>query len=358
MGFLCHQIGKVGFDTKLDKQGLLVDGELFRDLGPGLAGQDVFQLQVQFLLFLYQQLLLHDFFRLCDQSLLQCVDLLDVLKLARHADVLQSLVVLDLALVQRRLLDLDLLVQQSKLVISTYKLGSKNVTLADHLVKLLLLSHTLGVRLRDDLEQFSFLSFLSLNLCFECFLLFLDTLVVEVLLHEEGLLRLDLLLELVNLLVDDLPLLLSLLLVVLNLLFQVLLALLMQLHKAQLLRCSAHSLQHLLVKQVFVGLGLGCKHKDELALFILEVERKKWKKCRLGNSPSSGGRQCVRLQPSNSLIEPSYTYSPSPVSGDMVSQQQELGKQNCESYQRPLETLASASTFLSAALKTSRDSKC
>ena len=49
------------------------------------------------------------------------------------ADVLQPLVVLDLALVQRRLLDLDLLVQQGELIVTSHQLGTQDVSLTDHL---------------------------------------------------------------------------------------------------------------------------------------------------------------------------------------------------------------------------------
>ena len=50
-----------------------------------------------------------------------------------HADVLEPLVVLHLALVQHALLDLDLLVQQRQLVVPPHQLRAQDVALADHL---------------------------------------------------------------------------------------------------------------------------------------------------------------------------------------------------------------------------------
>ena len=58
-------------------EGLLVDLQLLGHLRSRLSGQDVLQLQVELLLLLNQQLLLHHLLCLLDQALLQRVDLLD-----------------------------------------------------------------------------------------------------------------------------------------------------------------------------------------------------------------------------------------------------------------------------------------
>jgi hypothetical protein len=51
----------------------------------------------------------------------------------QHTDVLQALVILNLSFVEHGLLDLDLLVQQGQLIVSSHQLGSQNVTLTDDL---------------------------------------------------------------------------------------------------------------------------------------------------------------------------------------------------------------------------------
>eukprot|EP00961_Rhodomonas_salina_P192989 2604133-Rhodomonas_salina.4 len=65
------------------------------------------------------------------QLALQVVDLE-----LQHPDVFQPLAVLHLALVQRRLLDLDLLVQQRELVVAPNQLRAEDVALVDHLQRI------------------------------------------------------------------------------------------------------------------------------------------------------------------------------------------------------------------------------
>ena len=57
----------------------------------------------------------------------------------QHADVHQSVPVLDLALVQGGLLDADLFVQQRELIVSADQLRPENVSLIHHVVEFLLL---------------------------------------------------------------------------------------------------------------------------------------------------------------------------------------------------------------------------
>lgn len=52
----------------------------------------------------------------------------------QQTNIFQPLVVLRLSLVQRRLLNLDFLVQQSQFTISADQLSSENVSLTDNLV--------------------------------------------------------------------------------------------------------------------------------------------------------------------------------------------------------------------------------
>lgn len=160
-----------------------------------MSGEEVLELDVELFLLLDHHVLLHNLFRLLDQSLLQCLDLLQelpsvgvssfelapsvvvqrVFKLLRQclhlktlvkqllmereglllklvnlrglglnnlkfagqvtdlelkeSDVLESFLVLDFALRESRLQNLDLLVQQSKLIISSDKLRAKNIPL-------------------------------------------------------------------------------------------------------------------------------------------------------------------------------------------------------------------------------------
>ena len=51
----------------------------------------------------------------------------------QNSDILQSLIVLNLTLIESGLLYLDLLVQKSKLIITSHQLSTKNISLADYL---------------------------------------------------------------------------------------------------------------------------------------------------------------------------------------------------------------------------------
>mmetsp|Transcript_27535 Transcript_27535/g.44022 ORF Transcript_27535/g.44022 Transcript_27535/m.44022 type:complete len:207 (+) Transcript_27535:1998-2618(+) len=62
---------------RLFAQVLLVHRQLFRYLGPGLPRQNVFELHVQLLLLLNEQVFLHHLLRLGDETLLERLDLLD-----------------------------------------------------------------------------------------------------------------------------------------------------------------------------------------------------------------------------------------------------------------------------------------
>ena len=55
---------------RLVPQPLLVDRELLRNLGPGLARQNVLELNVQLVLLLDEQILLHNLFGLCNEAFL------------------------------------------------------------------------------------------------------------------------------------------------------------------------------------------------------------------------------------------------------------------------------------------------
>ena len=59
-------------------EGLLVYSQLFSHLRTWLPGQDVFELQVEFLFLLDQKFLLDNLLCLGDESFLQCVDFLDL----------------------------------------------------------------------------------------------------------------------------------------------------------------------------------------------------------------------------------------------------------------------------------------
>lgn len=80
-----------------------------------------------------------------------------------YANVLDARFILHLALVQRRLLDLDLLVQQGQLVIATHQLCAQDVALLNHLFELFLLSHAFAVRFLDDLEEFALFGLLCVD---------------------------------------------------------------------------------------------------------------------------------------------------------------------------------------------------
>mmetsp|Transcript_22908 Transcript_22908/g.56765 ORF Transcript_22908/g.56765 Transcript_22908/m.56765 type:complete len:207 (+) Transcript_22908:220-840(+) len=62
---------------RLFAQVLLVHRQLLRYLGPGLPRQNVFELHVQLLLLLNEQVFLHHLLRLGDETLLERLDLLD-----------------------------------------------------------------------------------------------------------------------------------------------------------------------------------------------------------------------------------------------------------------------------------------
>ena len=58
-------------------QVLLVDRELLSDFGAGLASKQVFEFDVEFLLLLDDDILLDDIFCLLDETLLECLNLLE-----------------------------------------------------------------------------------------------------------------------------------------------------------------------------------------------------------------------------------------------------------------------------------------
>ncbi len=71
--FGCHGLHLVG----LLLQVLLVDGQLFSDFGAGLTSKQVFEFDVEFLFFLDDDVLLNNLLGLLNQSLLECLDLLE-----------------------------------------------------------------------------------------------------------------------------------------------------------------------------------------------------------------------------------------------------------------------------------------
>ena len=79
----------------------------------------------------------------------------------QDSDLVQPVPILNLALVQGALLDLDLLIQERKLVIAANELRSKDVALIDDDVVLFLLPEALLVCLVDDVIQLLDLRFLA-----------------------------------------------------------------------------------------------------------------------------------------------------------------------------------------------------
>jgi len=175
---------------------LLVDGQLLGDLGAGLSGKEVLELDVKLLLLLDGHVFLDNLLRFLDQTLLECLNLEQELKgvgvsalklspsmvvervlklfgegldlealllesvtetedfflvlgdlgglcllnleltlvladlVTKQLDVFKTLVVLHLTLAECDLQDLDLLVEESQLIVSTDKLRAENVSLS------------------------------------------------------------------------------------------------------------------------------------------------------------------------------------------------------------------------------------
>lgn len=221
---------------------LLVLDQLLCHVGTALLSQNVLQLDVELLFLLDQHIFLRDLLGLCDEALLETLDLLDELvglnarglKLApsvhvqrllelvlqilslllllkqflfkqvdltfqvRDAlglflgvdklalvlldlilllpDVHDLLLIVDLALLQRRLLDLDLLVQKVKLLVTLDELSGEDISLVhDHLVVLFLLG-LLGLSLADDVLEASDIVLLCLDHLFSAGYLLLNLL--------------------------------------------------------------------------------------------------------------------------------------------------------------------------------------
>ena len=200
-------------------QVLLVDLEFFGNLWPALLSQDILELDIKLLFLLNEDVLLTDFFGLCDQTFLQRLNLLDQLiclrvcalklpptvhikrllqlvskelslllllkillfkkeyltaqvrnasclvlrdnKLSLHVsnvllsadDLSDLLLIVNLALVQGRLLYLDFFIEDLEFLITLDKLGTKYIALVDyHLVVLLLLLLFLLSFSDDELE--------------------------------------------------------------------------------------------------------------------------------------------------------------------------------------------------------------
>lgn len=91
----------------------------------------------------------------------------------KELDVLKTLLVLELSLGEGRLENLDLLVEESQLVIPTNQLCSKDVTFVDSLLHLLLRELVLLGGVLDDVVQLRDLSLLLFN-GFLCLLVLLD----------------------------------------------------------------------------------------------------------------------------------------------------------------------------------------
>mmetsp|Transcript_12902 Transcript_12902/g.46367 ORF Transcript_12902/g.46367 Transcript_12902/m.46367 type:complete len:563 (-) Transcript_12902:351-2039(-) len=138
----------------------------------------------------------------------------------QNPQLVQTLAVLNLPLVQDALLYLDLLVQQRELVVASDELRPEDVAVVDDDVVLLLLPRALLIRLVDDVVQLLHLRALRADGALRLFdilqrfvelepkrlfpLLHLH--VVKVLLHHRQVFRADLLLELLDLVVHDLKL--------------------------------------------------------------------------------------------------------------------------------------------------------
>eukprot|EP00962_Isochrysis_galbana_P059495 scaffold33140_cov101-Isochrysis_galbana.AAC.2 len=184
-------------------QRLLVGRELLGHFGPRLPGQDVLALDVQLVLLGQKHLLLHNLLRLCNEPLLEGLDLGEHLVRARllgqrfdlgpvleqlivqrvhllpqrlkvgaarvldvqlpahlvelqpqQSRVLEALPVGHLAVGERALLDLDLLVQQRQLVVAPDQLRAQDVSLVDGDVVFGRLPEALAVGLVDDVVEF------------------------------------------------------------------------------------------------------------------------------------------------------------------------------------------------------------
>ena len=208
---------------------LLVDLQFLGDLGPGLLGEYVLELDVELLLLLNEHVLLGDLLGLRDQPLLQRLDLLNqlvslrvralqlpptmhvqrLLQLVREElcflllleefflkeqyfpaeigyasglilrdneeslelgdlildldDLMDLLLIVDLTLVEGRLLNLDLLIQNLELIISLYQLSAQYVSLVDDHVIVFPLFLLLLLSLSDHILEPGNVNLLGLN---------------------------------------------------------------------------------------------------------------------------------------------------------------------------------------------------
>jgi len=78
-------------------------------------------------------------------------------------DVHHLLLIVDLTLLKRRLLDLDFLIQEVKFLVSLDQLRRQDITLVHHHFVILLLLGFFGLGLRDDVLQARDIVLLSLN---------------------------------------------------------------------------------------------------------------------------------------------------------------------------------------------------